>query len=25
VRKRVHGFHTDATGLWPLFQDLWIK
>lgn len=25
VRNRVHGFHTDATGLWPLFQDLWVK
>jgi peptide/nickel transport system substrate-binding protein len=25
VRNRVHGFHTDVTGLWPLFQDLWIK
>jgi hypothetical protein len=25
VRSRVQGFHTDVTGLWPLFQDLWIK
>lgn len=25
VRKRVQGFHTDCTGLWPLFQDLWVK
>jgi peptide/nickel transport system substrate-binding protein len=25
VRTNVQGFHTDATGLWPLFQDLWIK
>jgi peptide/nickel transport system substrate-binding protein len=24
VRNKVHGFHTDVTGLWPLFQDLWI-
>jgi peptide/nickel transport system substrate-binding protein len=22
VRKNVQGFHTDVTGLWPLFQDL---
>ena len=22
VRKHVQGFHTDVTGLWPLFQDL---
>lgn len=24
VRKRVQGFHTDVTGLWPLFQDLYV-
>jgi peptide/nickel transport system substrate-binding protein len=24
VRSDVHGFHTDVTGLWPLFQDLYI-
>jgi hypothetical protein len=24
VNKRVHGFHMDATGLWPLFQDLYV-
>lgn len=25
VRSTVHGFHTDVTGLWPLFQDLYIS
>ncbi len=24
VRKNVQGFHTDVTGLWPLFQDLYL-
>ena len=24
ARKNVQGFHTDVTGLWPLFQDLYI-
>jgi peptide/nickel transport system substrate-binding protein len=24
VRKTIQGFHTDVTGLWPLFQDLYI-
>jgi peptide/nickel transport system substrate-binding protein len=25
ANKRVHGFHMDATGLWPLFQDLYLQ
>ncbi len=25
VKSKVQGFHTDVTGLWPLFQDLWIR
>ncbi len=25
ANKHVHGFHMDATGLWPLFQDLYLK
>ncbi len=24
VRSDIQGFHTDVTGLWPLFQDLYI-
>ena len=24
VRSNVQGFHTDVTGLWPLFQDLYL-
>ena len=24
VRNDIIGFHTDVTGLWPLFQDLYI-
>jgi peptide/nickel transport system substrate-binding protein len=24
VRKTIGGFHTDVTGLWPLFQDLYV-
>jgi len=24
VRKQIGGFHTDVTGLWPLFQDLYV-
>jgi peptide/nickel transport system substrate-binding protein len=24
VRSNIGGFHTDVTGLWPLFQDLYI-
>jgi peptide/nickel transport system substrate-binding protein len=24
TRTRVGGFHTDVTGLWPLFQDLYV-
>jgi hypothetical protein len=23
VRSTIQGFHTDVTGLWPLFQDLY--
>jgi ABC-type transport system substrate-binding protein len=25
VHNNIQGFHTDVTGLWPLFQDLWFK
>lgn len=25
VRSTIGGFHTDVTGLWPLFQDLYLK
>jgi peptide/nickel transport system substrate-binding protein len=24
VRSTIGGFHTDVTGLWPLFQDLYL-
>jgi ABC-type transport system substrate-binding protein len=24
VRSNIHGFHTDSTALWPLFQDLYL-
>ncbi len=24
VRNTIHGFHTDSTALWPLFQDLYV-